>query len=309
MINSGKELREYQEREQPTFTEIARNFIREDHTARPIITIDDQDSGRVLLVSIKAELETNTSHSPALYLGNPRFEVIAPDQAYFAITGDRRDAEEFPILVGEHSGELPIETTKRKVYAHAHDSPNRVIPGYELARFMAKCLSSPIRYTTGESDSLRPRRIEALLVSNPLKENRLPIESHPKIKIYELALNTTGTQLEVKGMIPGISHPAYFASRPEIWDVYKDNLNHLKGKRKGNLDDKITAAIAAVLFSASTNRLNLEQTDPHETIVIPASLIDVVTVPFVPPPGNKSRVRYDPELIKPLLNRAKEFLT
>lgn len=308
MINSVKDLREYQEREQSTVTEIARNFIREEHTARPIIAIDDQDSGRVLLVSIKAALETNTSHSPALYLGNPRFEVIAPDQAYFAITGDKRDVDEFPILTGEHSGQLPIDATKRKVYAHAHDSPNRVIPGYELARFMAECLSSPIKYNTGESDSLRPRRIEALLVSNPPRKSRLPIESHPEIKIYELVLNTTGTQLEVKGIIPGKSHPAYFTSRPEIWDVYKDNLKHLKGKRKRSLDDKITAAIAAVLFSASTNRLSLEQTDTGSTIVVPASLIDVVTVPFIPPTGNKSKVRYDPKVIEPFLNRAKEFL-
>lgn len=289
MVWDSEELKKSMKEQPEVYADIARKKVDDDLDSKPIVILDDPNTGKTLIASLKdhADKGRMRSYSKSSLVSNPRIEMFSPHQ-YFVIVGDHADAL-FPVFSGDRLEASPMWTIEHAVYWHMLQHRGRVPSGKRLADMMAKYFSNKIPDTY--MGGLRPRGIEAVLVSNPSEDRILPKDKGEDTRIYAMERSSNGDTLVVRG-IGGKG--AFYASSQSIWSVYEDALKKIgKGKRKKrlNLDDRMVAATKAVLSS------NMVLQQHH-------SMVDIVTVPFEPPKGNKSKARYDPDFVEKIYDRA-----
>ena len=256
-------------------------------SSRPLLAFADPDSGKVIAVAVKArqlrERKEESSSSVKFY--RPRIQPF-DHQQYYLLIGDEEDLDYEEEGVETHL----FSSAYHHVFSYKQDYRGASPPGKELAALIGNCLDKRIKENDGQR---RPRNIEALLLSNSESQNRFSDEKDPQIKIYHLERTLEANTIVVKGITSASGSPAYFSSSKKVWKGFCRHLDQIRKHRpekKDDLDNKIAAAIAA-LASASDKGITAEE-------------VDAVTVPFTPPPGNKSYARYDIEYLQPLYELA-----
>ncbi|MDP3733741.1 MAG: hypothetical protein Q8R37_00800 [Nanoarchaeota archaeon] len=299
----GTDLKELIRDQKDIYASGMRKKINDDLNHRPILIVDNPDLNKVLIMSLKSApvMEMNkTVKSEKFFPSNRRIVPFNPYQ-YYIVIGEESDLD-YPISnAGPNNGVLPMALIEHEVF-NPIAKTGVCVPGDQITEVMRTALSSKVH--DAHPSGSRPRALQTILITNPPPAERLSKENYPEVKIYVLERTTPyGDDLTVNALTGTKKNPAYYASDLTLWDGYQKSLKHLlrEGKAKGSsrkkmvtIDDKITAAISAFLAGQRVNYIG------H-------SIIDVVTVPFERPDGNKNYARYDPEYIKPLFDQAEKL--
>ena len=297
---SAKELRSLIKEGPKIYREVMRSHIDNYFEAHPSLIVDDADSGKVIAVSVKGSPVRESSSEPGLITNKSVcIKPFSTNQQYYVLIGD--DSDFNSSLANKIH---PMAMVQEFITRYQLNSNGIPPPGRALADVVRQCLDDKISdaYPSGN----RPRNVEVILISNPSPDNQLPREDYTP-KIYLLQHAQERDNVIIQAMQTTRNNPAHFCHREAIWQDYLDYARELKtgtGKSRRvkrftqedkDLKLKITAAIAAVM---TYSRVKTEG----------PSIVDVVTVPFEPPVGNKNRARYDVEFVAPLYERALQLI-
>lgn len=294
--SNAHELKDLIKHQPQVYRDVMHSHIDNYLETHPFLIVDDAESGKVIAVSVKGSPAREQSDEPTVNK-NVCIRPFPPGkkigEQYYLLIGDDSD---FNVPLSKN-GLFPQAVIMEYITRYQLDHNGISPPGTRLADVIRENLNDKLSdaYPSGK----RPKNVEAVLISNPLPENMLSGEDY-SARIHILQHEEDGDNVI---MAQPLRNPAHFSSRGVIWDNYTDNLKALTGsspKRRGRtkpmgLETKLTAAIAALI------------TDQHIQAAGP-SIIDALTVPFIPPAGNKSRARYDLEYIAPLYERALKLL-
>ncbi|MBI5397912.1 hypothetical protein HZB03_00480 [Candidatus Woesearchaeota archaeon] len=296
------------------YGEIMHSKISEDLRERPVLALYDPRVGVAIVASRQYEQSSGRDEggsNPALAAYSSRISYLK-NSIYFVIMGDSAEFE-YPCIRDDQST-TPRVALEELVFHHEMRYRGELPASADIARTLRDGIEQKI--DQGITGTFRPRYCEALLVVNaPLKSRSVrDCDKGLRAALYRIAHDRTGDNVVVNEMRPGESGVSYYASQAQLWDDYKAKLATLRrrnqaSRRKGsatadarmprmleNLDvrlqERLVAAVAAITMHEEEEKFN------------PAS-IDLVTVPFVLPKGQKARDRYGVEYLVPLYEAAK----
>ncbi|MBS3116755.1 hypothetical protein J4421_04125 [Candidatus Woesearchaeota archaeon] len=298
MDTPGQDAWDYINNQRRVFSEVTRKLTEEDNAKAPLLVIDDCSTGKVVVVTLRPIPDTVKGR-----VYSSQRTILAPDKIeplnefqYFVLFGDRSDTL-YPLHSTEWQGFQPLDAIRTYASRHPERNKNILPPGERLAQVFADCLGDPVATESFHINSLRPRALEAVLISNPPLEKRFPKDRYSSTRIYVIEQSTDVTPLTIVGIQSTAQESGYFCTSQQVWDAFVDHRKSLQGKKRPlTIEENIIAAIAAIANAPGVTRIG----HPSE--------FDITTVPFEKPKDNKLYDRFDPEFLAPLYERAMKLL-
>ncbi|GEM_PF-5359154 len=278
---------------QREYAEVARKTVDDDGERRPLIVMDNPCEGKVLIATLRhiPDAAKGRTYSSRQIIDPQRIEPLN-DHQYVVFLGDKNDLIP-PLHCTEWKNLSALEAIKYYA-AHTQEKDGGKPPkASRLASVIGGFLSDPIDTGYRMTESVRPRSLEAVLVSNPSDGKRIANDSSSKTRIYVIEQSIDVTPLTVVAVETKPQEPGYFCTSEGISEEFKSILKGLVGKKKNStIEQMIVAAIAAIANSPSVSRMG----HPSE--------FDITTVPFERPDRNESYDRFDAKFLAPLYERA-----
>lgn len=299
------------------YGDILHSKISDDLRDRPILAIDDPRIGVTIVASKQYQQgsgrEEGTSSVTPLtqcsritYLHEGIYLVIMGDPSEFA----------YPIAC-EDTVISPRVALEEFIFHHIMRYNGELPPSDDIAEIVRDCIEKKV--DEGFAGMLRPRYCEALLIVNPAAKSRSIREDSVRAAMYRVAHDRTGDHVVTNKMLPLDNGVCYFASQAQMWEDYKAKLALLRRKKNASVPKKghkSKGASAEMKLPRPLENLNPLLCEHLIATVAALSLheqdkefnpagIDLVTVPFVPPRGQKARDRYCLECLRPLYEIAK----
>ncbi|MBI4738081.1 hypothetical protein HY772_00685 [Candidatus Woesearchaeota archaeon] len=297
------------------YSDIMHSKISEDLRERPVLAFYDPRAGVAIVASKQYEPVSGREEggsNPALAASRSRIAYLK-NSIYFVIIGDSAEFE-YPCSRDDQLT-TPRVVLEELVFHHEMRYRGELPANVDIARTLRDCIDQKI--DQGLTGVFRPRYCEALLVVNapPGSRSVRDYNKDARASLYRIVHDRTGDNVVVNEMMPGECGISYYASQVQLWGDYKAKLSMLRrrqqySRRKGSAADtrmprlleefdvhlleRLVATVAALTAHEEEGKFN------------PAS-IDLVTVPFVPPKGQKARDRYGPEYLLSLYEEAKKL--
>lgn len=305
------------------YGDILHSKISEDLRERPILAFDDQNIGLTVIASLQCEQGSGRkegSSNPTPTVLRHRISYLN-EQVYYIIMGDRSEFE-YHVTKGDESIP-PLVELEQLVFHHMMRYKGEMPAASDIAEALRQSIEDKIE---NRFDIPRPRFCEAFLAVRPFPRQRAVRDSGNCASLYRIVHDRTGDNVIANEMLAAKDGVSYYSSNPQIWEDYKTKHAILRAAKQNtqktsrpalkdarlskearpqdikiprflrNIDDALLCSLIATVAALTINK--------QDTDFNPA-MIDLVTVPFVPPPQQKARDRYGPEYLVPLYETAK----